>query len=274
MNALDARVVRRLGDLQLDLTLTVDTNEIVAVVGPNGAGKSSLLRVLAGLLPLDEGCIRLDGRVLDDPVANVFVPPELRPVGVVYQDGLLFAHMSARENIAFGLRARGMRRRQAREEADRLLERVGLGNMGSAKPRELSGGQAQRIALARALASSPRVLLLDEPLAALDARARLDVRRTLRDHLTTYEGVRILVTHDPVEALTLGQRIVVMEGGRVEQDGTPLELRARPRSSYVAQLLGINLLEGVLDADGTLRLPNRRVASTSRHPTSPVPSPR
>jgi molybdate transport system ATP-binding protein len=255
VNALEARVVRRIGDLRVDLSLTVDAHEIVAVVGPNGAGKSTLLRVLAGLLPLDDGVIRLDGRVLDDPDANVFVPAEHRPVGVVFQDGLLFAHMTARENVAFGLRTRGANRRRAREEADRLLEQVGLGGMGGAKPRQLSGGQAQRVALARALASSPRVLLLDEPLAALDAGTRLDMRRVLREHLATYEGVRLLVTHDPVDALTLAQQIVVVEQGVVMQQGTPSELRARPRSRYVAQLLGINLLEGDLGTDGTLRLP-------------------
>jgi molybdate transport system ATP-binding protein len=254
VTALDVRVVRHIGELCVDVALTVDANEIVAVVGPNGAGKSTLLRVLAGLLPLDDGVIRLDGRVLDDPASNVFVPPERRPIGVVFQDGLLFAHMNARDNVAFGLRTRGTNRRQAREKADRILERVGLGGMGGAKPRAMSGGQAQRVALARALASSPRVLLLDEPLAALDAGTRLEVRRVLRAHLGGYEGLRVLVTHDPVDALTLAQRIVVLERGLVVQQGTPSELRARPRSRYVAQLLGINLLEGDLAADGTLLL--------------------
>jgi molybdate transport system ATP-binding protein len=241
---LDARVRLGLGELALDVELTARPGETVVVVGPNGAGKTTLLRALAGLQPLDAGRVTLDGVALDDADAGVLVPPERRPVGIVFQDGLLFPHLSALENVAFGLRSRGQARGEARRQAAEWLSRVGLAGREQARPPELSGGQAQRVALARALAPHPRLLLLDEPLAALDATTRVEVRRDLRRHLATYDGVRILVTHDPLEALALATTIVVVEGGRVVQSGAPEEVRARPRSRYVADLVGVNLLEG------------------------------
>jgi len=253
VSALTVHGAHRIGTLELELQFEAADDEIVAVVGPNGAGKTTLLRLIAGLRALDAGTITLDGTVLDDAAAGTFVPPERRPIGVVFQDGLLFAHLNARENVAFGLRSRGVGKRTARARADELLARVGLAAYAGAHPRELSGGQAQRVALARALASDPRVMLLDEPLAALDATSRVDVRRALREHLTSYAGVRVLVTHDAVEALTLADRVVVLDDGRVAQAGSPAELRARPRSRYVAELLGINLLDGEIDECGRLR---------------------
>jgi molybdate transport system ATP-binding protein len=241
---LDARVGCTLGTFTLDAHLTVGEGETVAVLGPNGAGKSTLFRCLAGLLPIDAGRIELDGEVLDDPVAGVFVPPERRPVAVVFQDYLLFPNLSALENVAFGLRARGMPRAEARAQAASWLERVGLSDHSRHGPGALSGGQAQRVALARALATEPRMLLLDEPLAALDAGARSDVRRHLRRHLMTFEGARLLVTHDPVDAYALAERVVILEAGRVVQAGTLADVSARPRSRYVADLVGVNLLTG------------------------------
>jgi molybdate transport system ATP-binding protein len=241
---LAAHVQLGLGALALDVELTAPPGEMVVVVGPNGAGKTTLLRALAGLQPLDAGHVTLDGFVLDDAAAGVLVPPERRPVGVVFQDGLLFPHLSALENVAFGLRSRGVARREARRRAAGWLERVGLTGREHARPAELSGGQAQRVALARALAPQPRLLLLDEPLAALDATTRVETRRDLRRHLASHDGVRILVTHDPLEALALATTIVVVEDGRVVQSGPPDDVRARPRSRYVADLVGVNLLEG------------------------------
>ena len=240
--SLQAEVELRLGALHLMVQLEVAAGETVALLGPNGAGKTTLLRVLAGLQPFEAGRVTLDGTVLDD--AAVHVPPEARPIGVVFQDYLLFPHLSALENVAFGLRSRGVARTEARRRATEWLERVGLGHHLASRPQALSGGQAQRVALARALATEPRLLLLDEPLAALDASTRLGTRRDLRRHLAGYEGVRLVVTHDPLEAVALAERLVVIEEGRVVQAGTPEEISRRPRSRYVADLVGVNLLRG------------------------------
>ena len=221
------------------------------MLGPNGAGKTTLLRAIAGLTALDRGLIRLDDTVLDDPARDVFVPAERRPIGVVFQQYLLFGHLDALENVAFGLRARGVPKVEARRRAAGLLDRLGLSAFATARPGELSGGQAQRVALARALATDPEVLLLDEPLAALDAGTRREVRRDLRDHLASFGGVRLLVTHDPVDAYALADRIAVLDGGRIVQLGTIAEVTAHPRSRYVAELVGTNLVAGVV-ADGVL----------------------
>jgi len=247
--SLEVAFTARAGRFELDCTFSAGDDEIVAVLGPNGAGKTTLLRAVAGLVPVESGTIALDGVVLDEPATGTFVVPEARPVGYVFQEYLLFPHLNARENVAFGLRSRGMRAHDARAVADTWLQRVGLADRAKAKPRELSGGQAQRVALARALAMDPRLLLLDEPLAALDAGARAEVRRELRRHLTSFDGVRLVVTHDPLDALALATRLIVLEDGHVAQDGSIDEVTARPRSRYVADLVGVNLFRGV--ASGT-----------------------
>jgi molybdate transport system ATP-binding protein len=241
---LEARIVRTLGSLRLDVELETKGGETVAILGPNGSGKSTLFRCLAGLLPIDEGRIELDGHALDDADTGAFVPPEERPVAVVFQDYLLFPNLSAVENVAFGLRSRRMPKGEARAQAAAWLDRVGLADHAHLRPRALSGGQAQRVALARALATEPRLLLLDEPLAALDVGTRADVRRDLRRHLATFDGVRLLVTHDPVDAYTLADRVVILEGGSIVQAGTLAEVTAQPRSRYIANLVGVNLIAG------------------------------
>lgn len=248
--SLDAAVRLDVGGFVLDVDLTVEPGEVVAVLGPNGSGKTTLLRAVAGLQPLDSGCVRVDGETLDDPAAEVFVPPERRPIGVVFQDYLLFGHLSALENVAFGLRARGVARRDARRHAGEWLDRVGLDGFADARPSGLSGGQAQRVALARALAVDPRVVLLDEPLAALDVATRRQVRRELRHQLDRFDGMRVLVTHDPVDVYALADRVVVLDHGRVAQTGTIAEITAHPRSRYVAELVGTNLITGVVGPDG------------------------
>ncbi|GAA1354618.1 ABC transporter ATP-binding protein [Saccharothrix algeriensis] len=235
------RVTR--GAFRLDLDLTVEPGEVVALLGPNGAGKTTALRALAGLQPLTAGHVRLDGEPWDEPPAT-FVPVERRPIGVVFQDHLLFGHLSALENVAFGPRARGARRTAARALARRWLDRVGLAEHADAKPRALSGGQAQRVALARALATGPRLLLLDEPLAALDASTRLAVRAELGRHLADFPGHTLLVTHDPLDAMVLADRLVIVEGGREVQQGPPGEVARHPRTPYVANLVGLNLHRG------------------------------
>jgi molybdate transport system ATP-binding protein len=246
--SLAARVELGLGTLSLDAALTADDGETVAILGPNGAGKTTLLRALAGLVPIDAGNITIDGTQLDDG-QRVFVAPEHRPIGVVFQDYLLFPHLTVIENVAFGLRSRGVGRVAARVAAASALERVGLGDRGPVKPRELSGGQAQRVALVRALVTEPRLLLLDEPLAALDQTTRSGVRRDLRTQLGGFGGVRILVTHDPRDAAALADRLVVIEAGRVVQAGTFAGVSAHPRSDYVADLVGVNLLRGIARGD-------------------------
>jgi molybdate transport system ATP-binding protein len=248
---LDATVALRLGTLDLDVELTVASGEVLGLLGPNGAGKSTVLRALAGLVPLDRGRIAIDGAVVDDPAADVFIEPEERSIGVVFQDYLLFEHMNVLENVAFGLRARRTPRREARVRAAAWLDRVGLADYADQRPHALSGGQAQRVALARALAVSPRLLLLDEPLAALDVGTRAVVRRDLRRSLDAFDGMRVLVTHDPVDAYALADRVAIIEAGRVVQTGTLSDVTAHPRSRYVADLVGVNLLTGTVD-DGLL----------------------
>ena len=242
--SLAARIGLRLGTLDLQIELSVEPGEIVALLGPNGAGKSTVLRCLAGLEPIDDGRIVLDGAVIDDPDADVFVEPELRPIGFVFQDYVLFEHLSVLENVAYGLRARGVGKADARERAGQWLDRMSIAGYASERPGSLSGGQAQRVALARALATNPRLLLLDEPLAALDVGTRAAVRRDLRQHLETFEGMRLIVTHDPVDAHSLADRVVVLEDGRVAQAGTLAEVTAHPRTRYVADLVGVNLVAG------------------------------
>jgi molybdate transport system ATP-binding protein len=236
----------------LDVELSVAAGEVVAVLGPNGAGKSTLLAALAGLTPLARGRVELDGQVLEDTDSDVWVPTEQRPIGVVFQDYLLFPHLSALDNVAFGLRSRGRARAAARAEARAWLARVGLAELAALRPGSLSGGQAQRVALARALAIAPRLLLLDEPLAALDVRTRAETRRALRQRLDEFAGVKLLVTHDPLEALALAERLIVIEHGRVVQSGPPAEVAARPRSPWVADLVGVNLFRGEAAGDRVL----------------------
>jgi len=241
---LTAQVAVRLGTFDLDVSIDATPGEIVAVLGPNGAGKTTFLRAVAGLVPLTQGRVVLDEVVLEDAARHIHLPPERRPIGVVFQEYLLFPHLSALENVAFGLRARGVTARDSRARAASWLERLGVGDDADARPRTLSGGQAQRVALARALAIDPRLLLLDEPLAALDASARGAVRRDLKRHLASFAGIRILITHDPLEAVALADRLVILERGRVVQTGSPAEVTQRPRSRYVADLVGVNLLRG------------------------------
>ncbi|AGL19960.1 ABC transporter ATP-binding protein [Actinoplanes sp. N902-109] len=246
--SLDAHLVVRRPAFTLDATLQARAGEVVALLGPNGAGKTTALRALAGLVDLDDGHITLHGHRLEK------VAPEHRHIGVVFQDYLLFPHLTALDNVAFGPRCRGVTRAQARVRATELLTRVGLAEHVRKKPRHLSGGQAQRVALARALATDPQLLLLDEPLAALDARTRLDTRAHLRTHLSAHSGPAVLVTHDPLDAMMLADRLVILEEGRVVQTGDAAAITSQPRTDYVARLVGLNLYRGTRTG-GEVRVP-------------------
>jgi molybdate transport system ATP-binding protein len=236
-------VTVRRGGFEVAAAFEAPAGATVALLGPNGSGKTTLVSAIAGLLSPAGGTIQLDGELLDQPNGD-HVASERRPIGVVFQDLLLFPHLSAEENVAFPLRARGTPRNVALARARALLERFGLVRRAAARPRDLSGGEAQRVALARALVAEPALLLLDEPLSALDVGARARARELVRDELARFPGVRVLVTHDPVEASILADRLVLVEDGRVTQIGTPEEIRTAPRSRYAAELVGMNAFHG------------------------------
>ena len=245
--SISTRILVPRGAFSLDADIDVADGCTLAVLGPNGAGKSTLLRSIAGLERIGRGSITLDGKVVDD-AASTFAPAHTRRLGVVFQDYALFWHLSILENVAFGPRAQGMASKAARTRAQHVLELLGIGELSSRRPSQISGGQAQRVALARALAVEPTNLLLDEPLAALDIETRQSVRVELQRHLDDFAGSAILVTHDPLDAMLLADRVVVLEGGRIVQQGSPVELARRPNTPYVAALMGVNLLHGTAEA--------------------------
>jgi molybdate transport system ATP-binding protein len=232
------------GGLALDVTVpgrvtaaaTADPGQVVALIGPNGAGKTSLLRAVAGLVP-HEGTVSVDGREWSG------VAVRERPVGMAFQDQLLFPHLSALDNVAFGPRSRGVGRDEARRTAQEWLDRFAVGDLSGRKPRQLSGGQAQRVSIARALATHPQVLLLDEPFAGLDVGVATSLRVELARHLSSYDGIALLVTHDAIDALTLADVVWVLDDGQLVQVGPPREVAARPLTGHVARLVGLNVLE-------------------------------
>ena len=229
--------------LEVDLTVAgrvearadAEPGQVVAVIGPNGAGKSTLLRAIAGLIAAD-GDVRVDGR------SWATLPVRERAVGMAFQDQLLFPHLSALENVAFGPRSAGAPRADARRTAQEWLDRFGIGDLAPRKPRELSGGQAQRVSIARALATGPRLLLLDEPFAGLDVGVAASLRVELGRHLASYDGVTLLVTHDAIDALTLADVVWVLDDGRLVQVGPVHEVAAQPLTRHVARLVGLNVV--------------------------------
>ncbi|WP_299037853.1 sulfate/molybdate ABC transporter ATP-binding protein [uncultured Pseudokineococcus sp.] len=246
----------------LEVDLAVRPGEVVALLGPNGAGKSTALGLVAGLLRPDRGRVVLDDDVLadagDDGRTRTWVAPHRRRTALLAQDPLLFGHLTALDNAAFAPRARGAGRTAARAGAARWLERVGAGSLADRRPAQLSGGQAQRVALARALAAEPRLLLLDEPLAALDVAAAPALRQLLREVLRADGRSALLVTHDPLDVLALADRAVVVDGGRVVEEGPAAEVLAAPRTPFPARLAGLGRLRGTA-ARGGLVLPSGRV---------------
>ena len=261
-----ARIARQFPNgprIEAELRLPAAGFRCAVVVGPSGGGKTTILRCLAGLDRPTEGTISFGQETWCDAARGIFRSPQERRIGFVFQDYLLFPHLSVLENVAFGLRSRGSSRQSAVEQGNRWLDRVGLRSYAGSRPTELSGGQRQRVALARALAPDPRLLLLDEPLAALDATTRAEVRRDLKRHLDSFEGIRLVVTHDPLEAVALADRLIVMENGHLVQSGTPGEVTEHPRSQYVADLVGVNLLRGEADHGSVKLAGGQTVAAAS-----------
>lgn len=229
----DVRVSRGSFDLHVEFSLA--ESRTLAIVGPNGAGKSSLVGVLAGFVEADEGRVLVGDRVLTDTAAGIDVPMDKRRVGVVFQDHLLFPHLTALQNVAFGPRSVG--RANATELAAAWLDRLGIASLAAQRPRQLSGGQAQRVALARTLAADPDVLVLDEPFASLDVEVRVDVRAEVARHLRGFSGHTILVSHDIQDVAALADEVLVIESGRVSQRGTLAEIAATPATAYIRRLL-------------------------------------
>lgn len=242
MISLDMR--KQLRDFRLDVAFELDSGRCLALVGPTGCGKTTTLRIIAGLETPDEGRVLLDGKPLVDAAAGVSLPPQKRHVGMVFQQYALLPHFTVLGNVMYGARARGMSKPEARAMALEALRTVQLETLADVRPAALSGGQQQRVALARALAAGAKVLLMDEPMSALDATTRRDVRTQLRQLIRDLGIQTIIVTHDAVDALTLGDCICVMQQGRVVQIGDRRELLASPRNTFVAEFLGINLLSG------------------------------
>lgn len=254
-----------------DMSLSLGDGETVAVLGPNGAGKSTLLGVIAGLLRPDSGSASIDGRQLFklDAGTRQWDPPHLRGIALLAQEALLFPHLSALDNVGFGPRSAGASRAAAREAARHWLAEVDAQSLADRKPAQLSGGQAQRVAVARALAAEPDLLLLDEPMSALDIHAAPLLRRVLKRVLQDRKA--IIVTHDVLDAYMLADRVIVVENGRIVEEGPTRQVLERPRSHFAAGLAGLNLVTGALSREG-ITTPDGRVFAGQHDPDwSPVP---
>lgn len=249
-----------------DVALTVHPGETVAVMGPNGAGKSTLLAGIAGLLRPDSGLAHLNGRTLFDldDGKRTWAPPHRRGIALLAQEPLLFPHLTAADNVAFGPRSAGVARREARTQALRWLTEVDAEHLAGRRPAELSGGQAQRVAVARALAADPALLLLDEPLAALDIHSAPLLRRLFKRVLAGRQA--IIVTHDVLDALMLADRVVILDNGRIAEEGPTRAVLERPRSSFAAGLAGLNFMPGTLDGAAVRTGDGLRIAGHEEEP--------
>ncbi len=239
-------------DRGVDIGLHVADREVVALLGPNGAGKSTVLSVVAGLVRPDSGAATLNGRTLFDvgrsQAAGVWLPAHARGVALLAQEPLLFPHLTARDNVAFGPRSAGHGRAESRARADRWLAEVDATRYAGRRPAQLSGGQSQRIAVARALATDPQLLLLDEPMAALDVAVAPALRQVLRRVLA--DRAAIIVTHDVLDALLLADRVLIVEDGRIVEEGPTSRVLGQPRSAFAAQIAGLNMVRGTYDGRG------------------------
>lgn len=250
----DVHVRAVVADRGVDIEFGIAAGEVLAVLGPNGAGKSTTLHVIAGLVRPDSGVVRLGDRVLTDTTAGVFVPTHARRVGMLLQDAMLFPHLTAAANVAFAPRSGYQRRprREARAIAAHWLDQVDAADLADRMPRQLSGGQAQRVALARALAADPDVLLLDEPLAGLDVATASPMRKLLRSKLSRDGRSAVLITHDLLDVLTVADRVLILESGKVAETGSATSILATPRSHFGARFAGVNLVSGTAGPSGAL----------------------
>jgi iron(III) transport system ATP-binding protein len=243
-------LTKRYGDVvSVDaIDLVAAKGEFICLLGPSGCGKTTTLRMIAGFLEPDAGEIRVEGRVVSTP-GNV-VPPERRHMSMIFQSYAVWPHMTVRENVGYGLKMKKIEAAKARERVDAMLKATKLFELAARYPSELSGGQQQRVALARALAPSPDILLLDEPLSNLDANLRAEMRFEIRRLHEQLRYTSIYVTHDQVEAMTMADRIVVMNAGHIEQVGTPEEIYERPQSKFVARFIGAGNVVDVKHVEG------------------------
>ncbi|GAC1387865.1 MAG: ABC transporter ATP-binding protein [Ktedonobacteraceae bacterium] len=241
---LTVKLDTHLNTFHLDLGFSAEVGKTTVLLGESGAGKSTVLRLLAGLLQPERGHISLEDVIYFDSERRVIVPPQERPFGYVFQDYVLFPHLNVFENVAFGLRAQRLPQATIRQRVGKALEQVHLTGLDQRRATQLSGGQQQRVAIARALALQPQLLLLDEPLAALDVQTRREVRQELRYILANIEVTTVLVTHQYLEALLFGHAILVLDAGHIIQQGSQHDLLLYPRSSYVAELVGMNFFRG------------------------------
>jgi iron(III) transport system ATP-binding protein len=247
------------------VSLHLERGEVVSLLGASGSGKTTLLRAIAGLEAPRAGMITIDGKTVFDGTRNVEVPAERRNLGLVFQSYALWPHKTVFDNVAYGLRLRNMPAHEIRERVTRALSNLGLGHLGERLPHQLSGGQQQRVAIARALVYNPPVVLMDEPLSNLDAKLREEARAWLRELIVRLQLSAIIVTHDQSEAMAMSDRILLLNGGRIEQQGTPTEMYATPKSLFTAEFMGSNnVLRGrvvealgehaVMELDGGTRL--------------------
>lgn len=264
---------------RFDVSIELGPTETVAIMGPNGAGKSTLLAVIAGLLHPDSGRAEVDGKVLFDlsDGHGIWTAPHHRGTALLAQEALLFPHLSALENVAFGPRSAGASKASARETARHWLAAVDAEQLASRRPAELSGGQSQRVAVARALAANPELLLLDEPMAALDIHAAPLLRRMLKRVLADRRA--IIITHDVLDALILADRVIILADGRIVEEGPTREILRRPRSRFAAGLAGLNLVTGTLIDNGIRTATGQDIAghrydSETRTPDPLTPDPR
>jgi molybdate transport system ATP-binding protein len=250
---LDAQFDILLGSFHLDMRFSSESGKTTVILGESGSGKSTVLRLIAGLLHPDNGHFVLDDETYVDTAQHFELPPQERPIGYVFQEYVLFPHLSVFDNVAFGLRMQGTHKKEIRQRVGEALEQVHLVGYDDRRPRQLSGGQQQRVAIARALALKPQLLLLDESLSALDIQTRREVEQELRQILSSLQLTTVMVSHQYIDALLFGDQIIVLDQGKVIQQGSHLDLLLNPHSEYIAEMVGVNLLKGqVVSTDASL----------------------